>query len=80
LTAPHAVRSRYPMPNEGFDPLQYYTHKRGVVAYLPEIHLFAHKAIEKTDALYDLIDECAVEISKKYENNFPAKQPGKESS
>lgn len=55
LTAPHAVRSRYPTPAEGFDPQQYYTRDRGIVVYLPDIHFFAQKAIEQTDELYDLL-------------------------
>jgi len=77
LTAPHAVRSRYPMPDEGFDPLQYYTRDRGIVAYLPEIHLFAHKAIEQTDELYDLLATADSEYNRdKTDTKHLTKQSG----
>jgi hypothetical protein len=55
LTAPHAIRSRYPMPDEGFDPNTYYTKLCPIVAALPTLYLFARRSIEQIDLLYDLM-------------------------
>ncbi len=55
LTAPHAIRSRYPMPDEGFDPITFYTKECPIVAALPDIYPIAKRSIEQIDLLYDLM-------------------------
>jgi len=53
LTAPHAVRSRYPITEENFDPLEYYIMNRPIVAALPDLHQLARRTTEQIDLLYD---------------------------
>lgn len=55
LTGPQAIRSRYPMQDEGFDPITYYTKERPIVAFLPDLYPFARRSIEQIDLLYDLM-------------------------
>ncbi|GLI45658.1 hypothetical protein MBOURGENBZM_04500 [Methanoculleus bourgensis] len=59
LTAPHAEKARYPDPNQRFDPLDYYTPDRPIVAALPELHIYTRIALERLDNLYDHIETIA---------------------
>ncbi len=56
LTAPHAEKARYPDPNQKFDPLDYYTQDRPIVAALPELHMYTRIALERLGNLYNHIE------------------------
>jgi len=55
ITAPHAVRSRYPNTTELFDPLEYYSKDSPLVVNMPELFKYTQIAIERLDLLYDLL-------------------------
>jgi len=59
LTAPHAEKARYPDPNQKFDPLDYYTLDRPVIAALPELHTYTRIALERLGHLYNHIETMA---------------------
>jgi len=59
LTAPHAEKARYPVPDQRFDPLDYYTPDRPIIAALPELHIYTGIALERLDHLYDHIETMA---------------------
>jgi hypothetical protein len=76
ITAPHAVRSRYPISDECFDPLEYYTHDRPVVAVLPDLYPLARRAAEQIDLLYDLMAEYNPKDPALSENDLKELIPG----
>jgi HEPN domain-containing protein len=55
ITAPHAVRSRYPNSNEAFDPLEYYSEESPLVINMPELFRYTQITIERVDLLFDLL-------------------------
>jgi len=54
-TGPHAIKARYPDTKTGFDPIDYYTPDRPIVAALPDLHTYTGIVIERLDHLYDFI-------------------------
>jgi len=54
-TGPHAIKARYPDTKTGFDPIDYYTPDRPIVAALPDLHTYTGIVSERLDHLYDFI-------------------------
>lgn len=59
-TGSHAVKARYPDAKTGFDPLDYYTPDRPIVAALPDLHTYTGIVLEDLDHLYDIISSPPV--------------------
>lgn len=54
-TGPHAVKARYPDAKTGFDPLDYYTHDRPIVAALPDLHTYTGIVLKDLSRLSEFI-------------------------
>jgi hypothetical protein len=57
ITAPHAVRSRYPSMKDSFDPVECYSEESPLIINMPELFRYTKIAIERVDLLFNLISE-----------------------